>query len=273
MEALKSQITQPQACPFQSQAGLRSERSLWTPETQLSSLQGAALTKEDAHGDTKGGWEHKLILSHAIPERLLATPRPWSIQHVIKVTFCMSNFPAGQCTWGIRVCLHKYLYPDIQHAGRSSTNMSARRDATQDWIKKYLFIYFFFLFPGIYAWLRGVGISHFSCPFRLGLQDWSSEKGQSQCFNWSSIPAETTLRLFVCFPWKKLQVAMHSIPNLPSHLQQKDGGESTPAGAQQKLLGCSYASLCSEPSLMGASQLFLISADVDWSDPHQKSKQ
>lgn len=138
---------------------------------------------------------------------------------------------------------------------------------------KSTFLFFFFLFPGIYAWLRGVGISHFSCPFRLGLQDWSSEKGQSQCFNWSSIPAETTLRLFVCFPWKKLQVAMHSIPNLPSHLQQKDGGESTPAGAQQKLLGCSYASLCSEPSLMGASQLFLISADVDWSDPHQKSKQ
>lgn len=55
---------------------------------------------------------------------------------------------------------------------------------------------------------------------------------------------------------------MHSIPNLPNHLQQKAGGESTPAGAQQKLLGCSYAGLCSEPSLMGASQLFLISTDV-----------
>lgn len=55
---------------------------------------------------------------------------------------------------------------------------------------------------------------------------------------------------------------MHSIPNLPSHLQQKAGGESTPAGAQPKILGCNYVGLCSKPSLMGASQLFLMSTDV-----------
>lgn len=61
------------------------------------------------------------------------------------------------------------------------------------------------------------------------------------------------------FLGKSLQVAMQRAPNLLSHLQQQAGEESAPTGASQKLLGCSYAKLCSKHSLMETSQFFLIS--------------
>lgn len=96
-------------------------------------------------------------------------------------------------TRNLGVFAEVYLYPDIQHARRSSTSMSARRAATQDLLKKHGFV-----FRKLCMVERSL---HFSCP--SGLRDWSLEKGQSQCFNWSSIPAETTVRFFCLFSLEK----------------------------------------------------------------------
>lgn len=130
----------------------------------------------------------------AIPERQIATPHPWSIQHVIKVTFCTVKFPSwrpGQCPGGIWVCLQTFIQTFSMPGGAAQ---ACQLEVMLLRIGKKHGVFF--------RKLCMIDRSlHFSCPF--GLQDWSSDKGQSQCFNWSSIPAETTLRVFCLFSLEK----------------------------------------------------------------------
>lgn len=151
MEALESQIIQPQTCPFQSQVCLGSERlgkvivNSWNPALYMPRCRTA---KERCsvwqHWDTKGGWEHVLILSHAYELSRKSDCNTSSLEHsageqghILHVKF--PSWRPGRCPLGIWVCLHKgtLLLPFSMPGG--ATQALARRDAAKNLVKIIVF--------------------------------------------------------------------------------------------------------------------------------------
>lgn len=121
-EALESEISQPQTCPFQAQVCLGSEdphHQLPNPSCLHPRVQGCQGEMQclAIPGNQKGVRRCVSLTTclQAMPGGLAATRL--SMQQVIKVPFCMLNFPAGDLgdpTRNLGAFAWMYLSPAIQ---------------------------------------------------------------------------------------------------------------------------------------------------------------
>lgn len=182
-EALESEISQPQTCPFQAQVCLGSEdphHELPNPSCLHPRVQGCQGEMQclAIPGNQKGVRRCVSLTTclQAMPGGLAATRL--SMQQVIKVPFCMLNFPAGDLgdpTRNLGAFAWMYLSPAIQ---QSQHNNIERVLNVAKFMCGFLILLFFCLFL-IFKRLSSGGRSpHYSLPLcRSGHRDcYSAEK-------------------------------------------------------------------------------------------------
>lgn len=150
-------------------------------------LHGAELPKRNGW-DINTCWAYHMPTSHPQKAYCNTSSLEYSAGdqgHILLVKF--PSWRPARCPLGIWVCSSA-----IQYARRSNTCISARRETAKNLVK----IRAFRVMSG---WEKSLLLM----PFAEVVDETALQWRQNQCFNWSFIPVDTTLRFFVCFSWKK----------------------------------------------------------------------